>query len=108
MTGALPASLTSFVGRDSVLADIADLLAAARLVTLYGPSGMGKTRLAEEAARRLRPAYGHGVALIDLTQLEQRDRLARFVAESLPRPRHDQSARPGRDAASTGATHALP
>ncbi|REH32649.1 non-specific serine/threonine protein kinase [Kutzneria buriramensis] len=98
MTGALPASLTSFVGRDSVLTDIADLLATARLVTLYGPSGMGKTRLAEEAARRLRPAYGHGVALIDLTQLEQRDRLARFVAESLPRPLHDQSARPGREA----------
>ena len=97
-SGDLPASLTSFIGRDVELAAIADLLAAARLVTLYGPSGMGKTRLAEEAARRLRPDHRHGVALIDLTQLEQRDRLARFVAESLPRPLHDQSARPGREA----------
>ncbi|WP_116200805.1 BTAD domain-containing putative transcriptional regulator [Amycolatopsis circi] len=46
----LPAQLTSFVGRDSELKQVADLLRQARLVTLLGPGGTGKTRLAVEAA----------------------------------------------------------
>ncbi|WP_406640025.1 BTAD domain-containing putative transcriptional regulator [Amycolatopsis sp. WGS_07] len=46
----LPAQLTSFVGRDSELRQVADLLRHARLVTLLGPGGTGKTRLAIEAA----------------------------------------------------------
>ncbi|WP_037362263.1 BTAD domain-containing putative transcriptional regulator [Amycolatopsis orientalis] len=46
----LPAQLTSFVGRDGELRQVADLLRQARLVTLIGPGGTGKTRLAIEAA----------------------------------------------------------
>ncbi|WP_370932598.1 BTAD domain-containing putative transcriptional regulator [Amycolatopsis sp. cg13] len=46
----LPAQLTSFVGRDNELKQVADLLRQARLVTLLGPGGTGKTRLAIEAA----------------------------------------------------------
>ncbi|PKV92795.1 putative ATPase [Amycolatopsis echigonensis] len=46
----LPAQLTSFVGRDDELRQVADLLRRARLVTLLGPGGTGKTRLAVEAA----------------------------------------------------------
>ncbi|HEX6470027.1 MAG TPA: BTAD domain-containing putative transcriptional regulator [Streptosporangiaceae bacterium] len=48
----LPAQLTSFVGREDELARIGKLLAAGRLVTLTGPGGSGKTRLAIEAAAR--------------------------------------------------------
>jgi len=50
---AVPAPLTSFVGRDQDLALLLKLLAAARLVTLTGPGGVGKTRLAAEVPARL-------------------------------------------------------
>ncbi|MFF8808215.1 AfsR/SARP family transcriptional regulator, partial [Streptomyces omiyaensis] len=46
----LPARLTSFIGRDGELAALADALESSRLVTLLGPGGVGKTRLALEAA----------------------------------------------------------
>jgi predicted ATPase/DNA-binding SARP family transcriptional activator len=49
----LPAPLTSFVGRALQIAQVGELLAQGRLVTLVGPGGAGKTRLAIEAARRL-------------------------------------------------------
>jgi predicted ATPase/DNA-binding winged helix-turn-helix (wHTH) protein len=54
--GNLPAQLTSFVGRDAELSTVAGLVAQRRLVTLVGPGGAGKTRLAvETAARRAEP-----------------------------------------------------
>ncbi|WP_434444795.1 BTAD domain-containing putative transcriptional regulator [Lentzea sp. E54] len=55
----LPVRLTSFVGRDDELAEIAGLLGSARLVTLFGPGGAGKTRLATEVAAR-HPLHGKG------------------------------------------------
>ncbi|WP_432840821.1 AfsR/SARP family transcriptional regulator [Dactylosporangium sp. CA-092794] len=51
-TGTVPAPLTSFVGRDDDLRRVAELLDRARLVTLHGPGGVGKTRLCVEAAAR--------------------------------------------------------
>ncbi|MEU2629873.1 hypothetical protein, partial [Kitasatospora sp. NPDC007106] len=48
--GRLPADLTGFVGRRSELADLARLLDTSRLVTVTGPGGVGKTRLALRAA----------------------------------------------------------
>jgi predicted ATPase/DNA-binding SARP family transcriptional activator len=62
----LPAELTSFVGRDAELAQVAGLLSAHRLLTLTGPGGAGKTRLAVEAARAELPAAPDGVWLIEL------------------------------------------
>ncbi|GGK77914.1 AfsR/SARP family transcriptional regulator [Mangrovihabitans endophyticus] len=67
----LPASLTSFVGRDDDLARIGTMLATGRLVTVLGPGGAGKTRLALEAGRRHRHEYRHGTWLIDLSSVTE-------------------------------------
>ncbi|WP_338930819.1 BTAD domain-containing putative transcriptional regulator [Streptomyces netropsis] len=67
----LPAPLTSFIGRDDDLARIDALLASGRLVTVLGPGGAGKTRLAVEAARRHRHEYRDGVWLIDLASVTE-------------------------------------
>jgi predicted ATPase/DNA-binding SARP family transcriptional activator len=57
-TSNLPAQLTSFVGRDDELSRVAKLLEESRLITLTGPGGAGKTRLAIEAGARLDVADG--------------------------------------------------
>jgi len=62
----LRAELTSFVGRDAELRQVAELLGAYRLITLTGPGGAGKTRLAVEAARAELPAMPDGVWLVEL------------------------------------------
>ncbi|MEU7895291.1 BTAD domain-containing putative transcriptional regulator [Nonomuraea sp. NPDC049152] len=67
----LPAPLTSFIGRDDDLARIDTLLAAGRLVTVLGPGGAGKTRLAVEAARRHRHEYRDGAWMIDLASVTE-------------------------------------
>jgi predicted ATPase/DNA-binding SARP family transcriptional activator len=62
----LPAPLTSFVGRDEEIDRVAGLLASGRLVTLTGPGGTGKTRLASEAASRMAATNPDGVWFIPL------------------------------------------
>jgi predicted ATPase len=70
----LPAQSTSFVGRSEELAEIDRLFAdGTRLVTLTGPGGIGKTRLALEAAVGVRDRFGDGVAFIPLEGLESRE-----------------------------------
>lgn len=61
-----PEPRTPLVGRDGPVREIADLLATARLVTLTGVGGVGKTRLALEVARRARQEGGHA-AFVDLS-----------------------------------------
>ncbi|WIV59394.1 BTAD domain-containing putative transcriptional regulator [Amycolatopsis nalaikhensis] len=76
-----PAQLTSFVGRDAELRQVADLLERGRLVTLTGPGGTGKTRLAVEAATaagdvafvELAPHGGDGIAGAVLAALGLRE-----------------------------------
>ena len=66
---ALPAETTSFVGRESDLATIEELLGLSRLLTLTGPGGSGKTRLALRAAAQAASRHPGGVWLVELAQL---------------------------------------
>ena len=62
----LPLRLSTFIGRDAALADLAVMLGQRRLITLTGPGGGGKSRLAVEVAQRARPQFPDGVWLADL------------------------------------------
>ncbi len=96
----LPAPVSSFVGRLDELGEIERLLGQARLVTLTGIGGVGKTRLAIEVARRLAGdgrADGHdGVWLVEVAPLDDGGQLADAVAAALalpgdgPTPSRDQ------------------
>ncbi len=79
----LPASLTSFVGRERELADLQARLADARLVTLTGVGGCGKTRLALELARAVLDRYPDGIWLAELAPLEDAELVAHSVAAVL-------------------------
>ncbi|MEU6543756.1 BTAD domain-containing putative transcriptional regulator [Streptomyces sp. NPDC046859] len=68
--GNLRARLTSFVGREPDIAAIRGDLATARLVTLLGPGGAGKTRLSQEAAESVRDAAPDGVWLAELAPVD--------------------------------------
>jgi hypothetical protein len=65
----LPGSLTSFVGREREKEEVERLLGTARLLTLTGTGGCGKTRLAQEVARDLAGAYPDGAWLVELVPL---------------------------------------
>jgi predicted ATPase len=64
--GNLPAQLSSFVGREEALRDVAAMLGRDRLVTLTGAAGVGKTRLAVQAAAELAGWFGDGAWLVEL------------------------------------------
>ena len=80
----LPVPRTSFVGRQEELEEVASLFdAGTRLVTLAGPGGIGKTRLALEAARRSADRYPDGVAFVSLDGLEDAELVPGAIAETL-------------------------
>lgn len=79
----LPAPLTSFVGRERELAEVSALLERARLVTLGGPGGMGKTRLALEVARRMLERAPDGVWLVELASIAEPPHVVQAVAATL-------------------------
>ncbi|MDI6097342.1 BTAD domain-containing putative transcriptional regulator [Actinoplanes sp. NEAU-A12] len=78
----LPAALTSFVGRADDLTRIDALLATGRLVTVLGPGGAGKTRLAVEAARRRAGDFRDGVWLVDLASVTEPAKVGAAVVAS--------------------------
>ncbi|REE98344.1 BTAD domain-containing putative transcriptional regulator [Thermomonospora umbrina] len=82
----LPAPLSDLIGRSDAVGQVGALLGAGRLVTLTGAGGVGKTRLAVEAARGLGAAYPDGVWLVELGSLPAtagRDEVADHVAATL-------------------------
>jgi predicted ATPase/class 3 adenylate cyclase len=84
----LPSPRTSFVGRRDELEEIDRLLEdpSCRLLTLVGPGGVGKTRLALEAAARRIERYAHGVHYVPLASVVAPDFLAPAVADALQFP----------------------
>ncbi len=79
----LPYQLTSFVGREQEIAQLKELVAANRLVTLTGAGGAGKTRLAIEAASRLIDAFPDGVWLVELAALSDQRLVPQAVTQAL-------------------------
>ena len=80
---ALPAQLTRLVGREREVGDLLALLADARLLTLTGAGGSGKTRLALVLASRAAPSFDDGVAWVELAPLVDPDQLPGHVAAAL-------------------------
>jgi predicted ATPase len=66
----LPVQLTTFVGRDDEVRTVTDLLTEHRMVTLTGVGGVGKTRLAQQAAADSVDRYAHGVWLVELAPID--------------------------------------
>ncbi len=82
-TGNLPVPLSSFVGRHRELDQLASLVTEHRLVTVVGPGGAGKTRLAIEALRRLDTPDLDGPWLVELAGIEDDDLVTPAVAQAL-------------------------
>ncbi|MEV0372841.1 LuxR C-terminal-related transcriptional regulator [Streptomyces sp. NPDC050636] len=79
----LPHSLDSFVGRERELARLRTLLRSARLLTLVGPGGVGKTRLALELARGVRGSRAGRTQMVELEALHDGELLPQTVAGAL-------------------------
>ena len=79
----VPAPVTGFVGRAGQVEQVVHALATDRLVTLHGPAGVGKSRLAVEVARAVRDRFPDGVWWVDLTVAGGRDEAVRRLAEAL-------------------------
>ncbi len=72
--------ISGLIGRDAELAELVELVTTHRLVTLTGPGGIGKTRLSQEAARRLLSRFADGVWFVELAPLAHPDLVAAAVA----------------------------
>ena len=79
----LPAQLTTFIGREDDVRDLNDALQATRLLTLTGPGGIGKTRLALEVASQALDRFPHGVWFIDLSAIQEGQRIPESIAAAL-------------------------
>jgi predicted ATPase/DNA-binding CsgD family transcriptional regulator len=79
----LPLQLTSFVGREREIAEARDLLAEQRLLTLTGPGGCGKTRLALKVAGDLAERFEDGVWLVELASLSDSNLVPQAIASTL-------------------------
>ena len=88
----LPQQLNAFVGREQELSDITSLLAKQRLLTLTGPGGVGKTRLALEAAQKLLYDFPDGVWLVEFATVVEPQFVNQVVAAAMGV--HEQPARP--------------
>jgi len=79
----LPVQLATFIGRDAELAEVRDLIASSRLVTLTGAGGTGKTRLVLQAAAELLDGTGDGVWLVELAAVSDSDAVPSAISAAL-------------------------
>ena len=81
----LPSSLTPFVGREKELAYLADRLVSpdCRLLTLVGPGGIGKTRLALRSALDQVGSFAHGVYFVPLASVRSSEHIVSAIADAL-------------------------
>lgn len=81
----LPLQLTSFIGRERELAKVKDLMARVRLLTLTGPGGSGKTRLASQVVTDLLAAaeYPDGIAWVELSSISDPELIPQAVATAM-------------------------
>src|ERR1700722_5162662 len=82
----LPYPLTALLGRAGELSDVQALIADGRLVTITGPGGIGKTRLAIEVGHRLRSASAGGVFLVEMAKIAEGDLVWPAIVTSLQVP----------------------
>ncbi|MEV0593930.1 LuxR C-terminal-related transcriptional regulator [Nonomuraea cavernae] len=103
----LPAEPNRFVGRERDLDDLCRMFGDARVVTLCGVGGIGKTRLALRVAARLVPSYSGGVWLVELARINRPELVVREIARVLGVP--EEHTRPLLDtvAARLRGTHCL-
>ncbi|MFN7954941.1 MAG: adenylate/guanylate cyclase domain-containing protein [bacterium] len=79
----LPVQLTHFIGREQPIAELVQALSRARLVTLTGSGGAGKTRLALQVGSELLERFAHGVWLVELAPLADAGEVSQAVATAL-------------------------
>jgi class 3 adenylate cyclase len=79
----LPIQRTSFVGREQDIADVSELLAQHRLLTLVGSGGVGKTRLALHVGAELLDRYPEGVWFVDLAPISDPELVSSVTAQAL-------------------------
>jgi predicted ATPase len=90
-TSELPKDVTPFVGREQEISVLRDALSRSRLVTLTGPPGVGKTRLAKEAAKALAGRFSSGIHFIDLTSVGDGQFAARVLLSTFDLPDSPES-----------------
>jgi predicted ATPase/class 3 adenylate cyclase len=83
VVGNLEERSTTFVGREHQVDEVRALVEAARLVTLTGPGGSGKTSLAVEVARSIQPSFADGAWLVPLATIESPDDVLPLVARTI-------------------------
>src|SRR6202022_1069003 len=103
----LPAPTSELIGRATAVAEVRELVAAHRLVTLIGAGGIGKTRLSLEVARQLLPDFADGVWSAELAPLSDASLVPVTVAVSLKLVLLDGAEFPERVAAALTAKHLL-
>lgn len=91
-THALPAEPTPFIGRAEELAEIRCLLDETRLLTLTGTGGIGKTRLALQAASDLRDEFENGVFFVSLAPISSGKHIVQTIAEAIGFPLSSEEA----------------
>jgi predicted ATPase/class 3 adenylate cyclase len=81
LAGNLPTQVTDFVGREAELRSLREAVESARIITLTGVGGVGKTRLALQFAAEAQPRFRHGAWLCDLAPLTSADAVGPLVAD---------------------------